>query len=91
VINSKLNTPSQPIRVSETTPLTKNDKAIGLPDFTIQNRAYELYELRGKIDGLAQQDWYKAETDLRGGGQKNVVDTNVRSNFNKPMKGPHTV
>ena len=29
-----------------------------------QTRAYELYELRGRIDGRAEQDWYQAETDL---------------------------
>ena len=36
-----------------------------LGDSAVQTRAYELYELRGRIDGYAKQDWYQAETDLR--------------------------
>lgn len=36
-----------------------------LADSAVQTRAYELYELRGRIDGYAKQDWYQAETDLR--------------------------
>ena len=42
-----------------------NNAGIALADSTVQTRAYELYELRGKIDGRADQDWYQAETDLR--------------------------
>ena len=36
-----------------------------LAESAVQTRAYELYELRGRIDGYAKQDWYQAETDLR--------------------------
>ncbi len=36
----------------------------------VQTRAYELYELRGKIDGRAGQNWYQAETDLRSGNKQ---------------------
>jgi hypothetical protein len=91
VINSKLNTPSQPIRVSGTALLTKNNNGIGVPNALIQNRAYELYEVRGKIDGFAEQDWYKAETDLRGNEQNILREMQVHTSSNKPMKGPHTV
>ena len=42
-----------------------NNAGIALADSTVQTRAYELYELRGKIDGRADQDWYQAETYLR--------------------------
>jgi Protein of unknown function (DUF2934) len=46
------------------------DKApIALADSAVQTRAYELYELRGRVDGHAEQDWYQAETDLRAGQQ----------------------
>ncbi len=30
----------------------------------IRARAYELYEKRGRQDGLAQQDWFQAETEV---------------------------
>ena len=39
-----------------------------LADSATQTRAYELYELRGRVDGRAEQDWYQAETDLRASG-----------------------
>ena len=32
----------------------------------IQLRAYELYELRGRYDGLAEQDWLEAEAEVLG-------------------------
>jgi len=32
----------------------------------IQFRAYELYELRGRYDGLAEQDWLQAEAEVLG-------------------------
>ena len=32
----------------------------------IRQRAYELYEQRGKVDGLALDDWLRAEADIRG-------------------------
>ena len=31
----------------------------------IRARAYELYEKRGRQDGHAQNDWFKAEAELR--------------------------
>ena len=36
-----------------------------LADSAVQTRAYELYELRGRVDDHANEDWYQAETDLR--------------------------
>jgi hypothetical protein len=33
---------------------------------TVRLRAYELYEQRGRIDGLALDDWLKAEAEIRG-------------------------
>ena len=30
----------------------------------IRQRAYELYEQRGKEDGFAEQDWLQAEAEL---------------------------
>jgi hypothetical protein len=43
----------------------KENEAIVLSDSAVRTRAYELYELRGRMDGSAEQDWYQAETDLR--------------------------
>ena len=40
-----------------------NDNAgIALADSAVQTSAYDL---RGRIDGRAEQDWYQAENDLR--------------------------
>jgi Protein of unknown function (DUF2934) len=60
---SKPANPAQPKSV-------KDNVAIALADSAVQARAYELYELRGKVDGGAEQDWYQAETDLRLSGKQ---------------------
>jgi hypothetical protein len=51
--------------------LTKDNAPIALANSAVQTRAYELYELRGRVDGLAEQDWYQAEIDLRARQQTN--------------------
>ena len=35
----------------------------------IAHRAYELYEARGRVDGLAERDWLQAERELMLGRQ----------------------
>jgi hypothetical protein len=45
--------------------LIKDDASIALADSAVQTRAYQLYQLRGRVDGHAEQDWFQAETDLR--------------------------
>ncbi len=32
----------------------------------IRRRAYELYELRGREDGFAEEDWARAEREVLG-------------------------
>lgn len=32
----------------------------------VRERAYELYEQRGRIDGFASADWFQAETEMKG-------------------------
>ena len=32
----------------------------------IRRRAYELYELRGREDGFAEEDWSRAEREVLG-------------------------
>ena len=61
MIDPKINFRSNPALSTQ----VNNNAGIALADSTVQTRAYELYELRGKIDGRADQDWYQAETDLR--------------------------
>jgi hypothetical protein len=46
-----------------------NHAGMALADSAVQTRAYELYELGGRIDGRAEQDWYQAENDLRARSQ----------------------
>jgi hypothetical protein len=43
----------------------------------IQERAYYRYVDRGRIDGLDREDWYLAETELRGGEQPAVREPNA--------------
>ena len=44
-----------------------NGNVTAAPDLEneIRNRAYELYERRGRQDGKAQDDWFQAETEVR--------------------------
>jgi hypothetical protein len=67
----------------------KDKATIFLADSAVQSRAYELYELRGKIDGRAEQDWYQAETDLRSQRQASVVDANIRRTSSKALRETH--
>jgi hypothetical protein len=63
VIDPKINSRTKPTHCEQ--PQSLIDAAIALADSAVQTRAYQLYELRGRTDGNAQQDWYQAETDLR--------------------------
>jgi hypothetical protein len=61
VIDPKINVRSK----SAISARVNNNAGIVLADSAVQTRAYELYELHGRIDGRAEQDWYQAENDLR--------------------------
>ena len=63
VIDPKIDTRSKPTHSEQSEFLI--DAAVALADSAVQTRAYELYELRGRTDGRAEQDWYKAENDIR--------------------------
>ena len=39
----------------------------------VRARAYELYEVRGKIDGHAEEDWLQAEGEVAGSNERNAV------------------
>ena len=56
MIDPKINIHSKPALSAQ----VNNNAGIALADSAVQTRAYELYELGGKIDGRAEQDWYQA-------------------------------
>lgn len=56
--------------------LTKRDAAITTQDeenVRVRARAYELYEVRGRIDGHAEEDWLQAEREVSGDQERNAV------------------
>jgi hypothetical protein len=58
VIDPKINISSKPAFSGQ----VSNNADIALADSAVQTRAYEL---RGRIAGRAEQDWCRAENDLR--------------------------
>ena len=66
MIDPKINIHSKSARSDQ----VNNNAGIALADSAVQTRAYELYELRGRIDGRAEQDWCQAENDLRAHSQQ---------------------
>jgi hypothetical protein len=46
---------------------TRTTSSVKSPDMqeTIRRRAYEIYELRGRVNGFALDDWIQAEEDLQ--------------------------
>ena len=54
--------------------LTKRDAAITTHDEeNVRVRAYELYEVRGRIDGHAEEDWLQAEGEVAGSSESKTV------------------
>jgi len=86
VIDPTINFRSKSTHSAQPESLVGNNATIALADSAVQTRAYELYELRGRMDGRAEQDWYQAETDLRAIGKQSVVDTNIRRDFSKTLR-----
>jgi len=66
VIDPKINIRSK----SALSAQVNNNAGIALADSAVPTRAYELYELRGRTDGRAEQDWCQAENDLRAHSQQ---------------------
>lgn len=64
---------AQPSKVTsiESRPAHSNGDA-SLED-RIRFRAYELYEQRGRYDGFADQDWLRAEAELRAPAGKRTA------------------
>jgi len=54
--------------------LTKRDTAITTQDEeNVRARAYELYEMRGRIDGYAEEDWLQAESEVAVSNKRKAV------------------
>jgi hypothetical protein len=81
VIDPRINIRSKSALSAQPQSLVNNNAGIALAESAVQTRAYELYELRGRIHGRAEQDWYQAENDLRAGSPTSVVDKNVGRTF----------
>jgi len=54
--------------------LTDRDAAITTHDEEkVRARAYELYEMRGRIDAHAEEDWLQAEGEVAGSNERKPV------------------
>ncbi len=58
-----INSPKQPMR-----PRPMDGELENLHE-RISQRAYELYEARGRVDGHHEEDWVRAEKEIRESGQ----------------------
>jgi hypothetical protein len=58
--------------------LTNQDAAITTHDEeNVRARAYELYEVRGRIDGHAEEDWLQAEGEVAGSNERKAVQAST--------------
>jgi len=53
--------------------LIKRDAASTTHQENVRARAYELYEVRGKIDGHAEEDWLQAEGEVARSEERKAV------------------
>jgi Protein of unknown function (DUF2934) len=67
-------------------PSIDDNATLAAADAAVRNRAYELYELGGRVDGRAEENWYQAESDLRAGEREDGVSTNVRTKPGKALR-----
>lgn len=57
--------------------LTNRDAAIMTHEENGRTRAYELYEVRGRIDGHAEEDWLQAESEVAGSNERKVLRASI--------------
>jgi DUF2934 family protein len=73
-------TARKPVSTSEPTAGTARNATIQgngvISSEDIRQRAYELYEQRGRVDGFHEQDWHEAEAQIRG-AQRNGDRGNI--------------
>jgi len=53
--------------------LTKTDAAGPPHQENVRARAYELYVVRGRLDGHAEEDWLQAEGEVAGSNERKTV------------------
>lgn len=53
--------------------LTNRDAAIMTHKENVRTCAYELYEVRGRIDGHAEEDWLQAEGEVAGSNERKAL------------------
>lgn len=67
--NPEVPTERKPVSTSEPTVITARNAVIQgnavISSDDVRQRAYELYEQRGRLEGFHEQDWFEAETQLR--------------------------
>ncbi len=53
--------------------LIKRDPPVTTHEENVRARAYELYEMRGRMDGHAEEDWLQAEGEVAGSSERKAV------------------
>ena len=53
--------------------LTKGNAASTTHQENVRARAYELYVVRGRIEGHAEEDWLQAEGEVAGSNERKAV------------------
>lgn len=53
--------------------LTKRDAVITTHEEKVRARAYEIYEVRGRMDGHAEEDWLQAESEVAGSNERKAL------------------
>ena len=53
--------------------LTKGNAAVTTQEEKVRARAYELYEVRGRIGGHAEEDWLHAEKEVAGSNERKAL------------------
>ena len=70
-VNPQVTTTVDPIPTVQTTvttarnPVIEGNATINIDE--VRQRAFELYEQRGRLDGYEAEDWFRAEQELRNG------------------------
>ena len=68
--------------------LTNSDTAITTHDEeNVRARAHELYEVRGRIDGHAEEDWIQAEGEVAGSNERNAVRASTSRSLRQKIIG----
>ena len=62
--------------------LTNRDTAITTHEEKVRARAYERYEVRGRMDGHAEEDWLQAEGELAGSSERKAAPASASGSLN---------